>query len=187
MLRGHFFDGDPSAGRENVVVFGVARQLVPDGRHPERPHADLAKVVTIAVGRVEIAVVIAVLVHVPRLTGLHRRAHVPVFDDAVHLVGHALADNDILVVDVRVLGNKPVLSELRIVGLLDLARPLFHGVREELLLPRGVVLLVLLFVRTVKGAVEQSSIQRAAVHDDSVLLIESGMRRDGNDHVGPIG
>ena len=187
VLGGQRVHRHPAPRRERVVVRRVARQLVADGRHAKRPHAHLAEIVAVAVGGVEVVVLVAVAVHVAALAGLHRHAHVAVLDHAAHLVGHALAHDHVAVVDVRVHRHEAVGVQLAVVGRLDLAGALRDRVREELLFAGGVVLLVLLLVRAEERAVEHAAVQRAAVHDDGVLLVEARVGADGHDDVGAVG
>ena len=113
----------------------------------------------------EVAVAVEVAVDEARLVALERHRRVLVEHRRALLLGHALPDDHVARLDVRVLRHEPARRQLAVVVRLHVARR--HRVRaaEVLLLARRVVLVVLLVERPEERRHEHAVLDRGAVHD----------------------
>ena len=157
------------------------REFVADLWNTVLAHAHLGEGIALAVPVLEDAI------HPARLIVAHRSGHVTIalgscgnHHPCRHTQGHILADQDIVRVDIGVLGNEAALVQLRVVGILHLLRHRRIRIDEPLLLTAALILAFLILVGAVEDATKQPTIQGPTVNHDGILLIVASVGQDSD-------
>ena len=182
VFLGEMCDRNPTVLQsEDIVIGTVATKLVPNGWHTRVPDANLAKRVAISVDVREILVLVTVSVNISHLIILQSNARVLVDDCRIDLLRHAFPDDYIPRIHRCIFLYESIGLELVVVERTYDLRVVMAWLDKEFFLAIGMVAVVLFFVCSVIRTLEETTIDSRLVHDDRVLLVESGHTSDGND------